>query len=295
MALVNLERKKIESRRTAPGGSRSTMVASGSQAVLEEGPSVDKTSSMAPMATVAARAYGQHVRQARADQLVLEYLPLVHKIVAQVVSYLHPPLSKDDLISAGTIGLVKAARDYDPSREAEFKTYAYIRIRGAVIDELRSWSFAPSSLKKQFDQAQEIQQDMIERTGYVPTDEELADQMDMSLDQLYRMFEHARARHFLSIHGVGDESPALGELLAADTDRPGQCLEQQELLEKLAEAIQGLPKRQRQIILLYYTRELTMKQIAEVLGVTESRVSQLHAAALFKLSSKLRHWDQGRG
>ncbi|MBN1818895.1 MAG: FliA/WhiG family RNA polymerase sigma factor [Sedimentisphaerales bacterium] len=293
MALVSLERKKIESMRTAPGVVRSDPVALDSQDLIEEPASVERTPAV-PMATVAARAYGQHARQARADQLVLEFLPLVHKIVAQVVSYLHPPLSKDDLIGAGTIGLVKAARDYDPSREAEFKTYAYIRIRGAVIDELRSWSFAPSSLKKQFDQAQEIEQEMIERNGYAPSDEELAHRMDMSVEQLYRMFEHARARHFLSIHGVGDEIPALGELLVAESERPGEALERQELLEKLAEAIQGLPKRQRQIIVLYYTRELTMKEIAEVLGVTESRVSQLHAAALFRLSSSLRQWSHSR-
>jgi len=138
MTLVSLERKKIESTRTAPGVVRSDPVALDSQNLIEEPASVERTPAAVPMATVAARAYGQHARQARADQLVLEFLPLVHKIVAQVVSYLHPPLSKDDLIGAGTIGLVKAARDYDPSREAEFKTYAYIRIRGAVIDELRS-------------------------------------------------------------------------------------------------------------------------------------------------------------
>ena len=101
----------------------------------------------------ALKAYSPQIKQVREDELILEYLPMVHKIVSQVVCYLQPPLSREDLVSAGTIGLVKAARDFDPTRDAEFKTYAYIRIRGSVIDELRGWSFTPVSLKKQFAQA----------------------------------------------------------------------------------------------------------------------------------------------
>lgn len=240
----------------------------------------------------AVRAYGRQVRQARREALVLEHLPLVHRIVSQVVSYLHPPLSREDLVSAGTIGLIKAARDYDPASAAEFATYAYVRVRGAVIDELRSWSFAPARLKKQFDRAQAVVREAIEKTGHAPSDGELAAALDLRVSQLYRMFEQARARHFLSLHGLSDEAPALGASLAASTHPPAGELEQQELRQQLAAAIRQLPDRQRQIILLYYTRDLTMRQIAEVLGITESRVSQLHAAALFSLSVRLRAWDQ---
>ncbi len=247
------------------------------------------------LAGVAVRAYRAHSREVDEDRLILEFLPLVHKIVSQVVSYLRPPLSRDDLVSAGTIGLVKAARDYDPTNRAEFKTYAYIRVRGAVIDELRGWSFAPASLKKRVDRAQQVLRQMIEEDGVTPTDAQLADRLEMSVDKMYRMFENARARHFLSLQGGSDDTPALGETLTAQgIDQPGDNIERQELSLKLAEAITTLPDKQRKIILLYYTRELTMKQVAEVLSVTESRVSQLHASALFTLSTRLKQWDDSR-
>lgn len=243
----------------------------------------------------ALKAYGQHTKKAVEDKLVVDFLPLVYKIVHQIASYLHPPLTRDDLVSAGTIGLIKAARDFDSTKEAEFKTYAYIRVRGAVLDELRSWSFTPSSIKKQFEQAQQHVKDYIETNGIEPTDEELAQMLGITTDKMYRMFETARARHFLSIHGINEETPALGKsLMCKSTEDPSSRIEKQELSVKLAEAIGQLPEKQKQIILLYYHKELTMKEAAMVLEITESRVSQLHAAALFKLSTKLKLWDKSK-
>lgn len=244
----------------------------------------------APSAGQAVRAYNSNAYKRREDELIVKYLPLVHKIVNKIVTYLQPPLSKEDMVSAGTVGLVKAARDFDPSKDAEFKTYAYIRIRGAVIDELRSWSFAPTNIKRQFDEAQEMSSRLTEETGEVPEDSVLAQRLGITTEKMYRIFETARARHFLSIHGGGgdDDSPMLGNLLVGSEDRPDAAMEQEELIAKLAEAILKLPEKQRRIIVMYYQKELTMKQIAETLEITESRVSQLHAAALFKLSVQLR-------
>lgn len=242
------------------------------------------------------KAYSRQNQKANQDKLIVEYLPLVYRIVQNVISYLRPPLSKEDLISAGTIGLVKAARDFDTSKDVEFKTYAYIRVRGAVIDELREWSFAPTSLKKKFIHAQQKMQEMTEQLGRIPTDDQLADELGMTTEKMYQMFENARARHFLSIHGASGETPALGESLAAtdDSSEPVHKLERLELRKHLGEAIAELPQRQRRIILLYYHKELTMKEIALTLDITESRVSQLHASALFKLAGKLRQWDDTR-
>ena len=243
----------------------------------------------------ALKAYTRQTKKIRQDAFILEFLPMVHKIVQQVVSFLRPPLSREDLVSAGTIGLVKAARDFDPTRDAEFKTYAYIRVRGAVLDELRSWSFTPASVKKQFDQAQQLLRQITKQTGQVPSDEDLAQKLGMSVEKMYRMFENARAKHFLSIHGISDEAPALGaSLVATDTNQPGDRMERDELVGELTMQIQQLPEKQRKIIILYYHKALTMKQIASVLKITESRVSQLHASALFKLSVKLRQWDDTR-
>ena len=247
---------------------------------------------------VALRAYSgqkQSLRGGVEDAQIAEFLPMVNKIARQVVTYLKPPLSFEDMVSAGTVGLVRAARDFDPSHQAEFKTYAYIRIRGAILDELRGWSFVPANLNRRIRDAQQLSRKITEETGTPPTDPELADRLGVSIDELYETFENARAQHFVSLDGSTDEAPSLGSVLAAPhTSSPGERIERVELVEKLAEAIQQLFEKQRQVVLLYYQQQLTMKQIAEILEITESRVSQLHASALFSLSVKLRQWKDGR-
>jgi len=248
--------------------------------------------------SVALRAYSGQKRSAKGgveNEQIAELLPMVHRIVRQVVTYLKPPLSFEDMVSAGTVGLVRAARDFDPSRQAEFKTYAYIRIKGAVLDELRGSSLLPANLDKQIRNALRLSRKITDQRGTAPTDDELAEKLGITIDELYEMLENARAQHFVSLDGFGGDSPALGNLLAAaNTTTPHEQIERAELLDKLAGAIQQLAERQRQIILLYYQQHLTMKQIAEIFEITESRVSQLHASALFNLSVKLRQWKDGR-
>ena len=250
------------------------------------------------LSNTALRAYSgqkQSVRTGVQDEQIAELLPMVNKIARQVVTYLKPPLSFEDMVSAGTVGLVRAARDFDPSHQAEFKTYAYIRIRGAILDELRSWSFVPANLNKRIRDAQHLSRKITEDTGTPPTDPELAEKLGITVEELYETFENARAQHFVSLDGSTDDSPALGSLLAAPhAAAPGEKIERAELVEKLAEAIKQLFEKQRQVVLLYYQQQLTMKQIAEILEITESRVSQLHASALFSLSIKLRQWKDGR-
>ena len=250
------------------------------------------------LSSVVLRAYcGEQkaVKSKVQNEQIAEFLPLVHKIARQVVTYLKPPLSFEDMVSAGTVGLVRAARDFDPSHQTEFKTYAYIRIKGAILDELRSWSFVPAGLSRRIRDAQELSRKIAGQRGIAPTDAELAGELGIGIDELYETFENARAQYFLSLDGSGEDSPAIGNLLpAGDASDPDQRMERAELIEKLAEAIEGLSQRQRQVVLLYYQQQLTMKQIAVVMEVTESRVSQLHASALFNLSVKLRPWKDGR-
>jgi len=245
--------------------------------------------------TIAKRAYSGPKEQFAKNEQITQFLPMVHKIVQRVVTYLKPPLSYEDLVSAGTVGLVKAAHDYDPSHKAEFKTYAYIRIRGAVLDELRDWSFVPANVDKQIRETLQLSLEITEQTGAAPNDTELAEKLGITIDKLYETFENARAKHFVSLDDSREDSPALGtSLTAAKITTPDKQLEQTELIDKLTEAIQKLSERQRQIIVLYYQRQLTMKQIAEVFNITEPRVSQLHASALFNLSAKLRQFKDGR-
>jgi len=248
--------------------------------------------------SVALRAYSGQKRSPKGqveDEQIAELLPMVHRIVRQVVTYLRPPLSLEDMVSAGAVGLVKAARDFDPSHHTEFKTYAYIRIKGAVLDELRGSSMLPANLNKRLRSARQLSRKILEQTGTNPTDAELAEKLGITIDELYETFENARAQHFVSLDGFGEDSPALSNLLAAaHTSTPDEQIERAELIDKLAEVIQQLSKRQRQLILLYYQQHLTMKQIAEIFEITESRVSQLHASAIFNLSVKLRQWKDGR-
>jgi RNA polymerase sigma factor for flagellar operon FliA len=242
----------------------------------------------------ALRAYSGQKTQSVKNEQIAEFLPMVRKIVYRVVTYLKPPLSFEDLVSAGTVGLVKAARDFDSSYNTEFKTYAYTKIKGAILDELRGWSFVPANLNKQIRSAMQLARQITEQTGTAPTDDELAEKLGVTVDKLYETLESARARHFVSIDACEEDTPALGGLLmAADTSTPAQQLERAELIEKLTEAIQQLTKRQQQIVLLYYQQHLTMKQIAEVFEISEPRISQLHASALFNLSVKLREWKDG--
>ncbi len=229
------------------------------------------------------------------EETVAQYLPMVHKIARRVATYIRPPLSFEDLISAGFVGLVKACRDYDSSHKAEFKTYAYIKIKGAILDEMRSLSLLPVNLNRRIRDAFRLYRKIQEQRGTAPTDEELAEKLGITVDEVYELFESARAQHFISLDGLAEDQSASGDFLLADnTDTPDKQLEQAELIDKLTQAIQQLTQRQRQIILLYYQQHLTMKQIADVLKITESRISQLHASAIFNLSAKLRQWkDDG--
>lgn len=228
------------------------------------------------------------------SDLIIQFLPMVHKIVQRAVTYIKPPLSYEDLVSAGTVGLIKAARDYNPSFQAEFKTYAYIRVKGAVLDELRNFSLLPANVEKQIKDASQTSIEMTNTNGKAPTDEELADKLQISVDKLYQTFESARTKNFVSIDSTSDNSVSIASsLIASDTPSPDMQLEQSELVEKLTEAITQLSERQRQIIVLYYQKEMTMKQIAEVFNITEPRVSQLHSSALFNLSVKMRKLKDG--
>jgi RNA polymerase sigma factor for flagellar operon FliA len=245
--------------------------------------------------TVALRAYSSNTQKILDNDNIVQYLPMVKRIVQKVTTYIKPPLSYEDLVSAGTIGLIKAARDFDPSKQAQFDTYAYIRIKGAILDELRAFSILPPNLNKQIKNATEAGRKITEQNGSAPTDDELAKKLGITIEKLYETFINARTKHFVSIDAITQKYPALSDMLSdQNTANPDQQLEQTELIDKLADAIMQLDERKRQIIILYYQQNLTMKQIAGLFDITESRVSQMHASAIFNLSVKLRHLKNGR-
>jgi len=233
-------------------------------------------------------AHVDESRKSMEEQWILTHIPLVKHLVNKVVGNIGRRTDREDLISAGTLGLVKAAQSFDPSREVAFKTYAYIRIRGSIIDELRGRSFVPSGVHHQIQTIQETYRNIVTSDGVPPSDEELAEAVGLSLEKMYKVLEEARRQNFISIHGLSDDKPVVWNLVPqARGLGPDKQAERNEMLAVLSQAITELPKRDRYLLLLYYDRDLTMKEIAEVLSVTESRVSQLHASALFKLSMKL--------
>ena len=237
----------------------------------------------------AMNAYTSQTREDMEQEWILNHLPLVRHIVNKITNNLRNSADYDDLISAGTLGLVKAARAFDPNRAAVFKTYAYIRIRGAVLDEIRGRSFIPATVHGNIKRVEKAYQSYISQFGSHPTDAELAKSCDLTQAQLYKLLEEARKQNFLSIHGIEGEQSAISGFVPPDSaPSPDALAERKEILECLTQAIESLPERDRTIILLYYDRDLTMKEAAKVLGVTESRVSQLHSSAVFKLSMKLR-------
>lgn len=237
-----------------------------------------------------SQAYACQSREGAEERWILDNLPMVRHIAHKVAPYLSGNVVEmEDLISAGTIGLVKAARAYDPEKDTEFRTYAYIRVRGAIIDELRGRSFVPALIHGQVKHIQATYQRVYSQRGTPPGDAELADAAGISQEQLYRILQETRKQTFLSIHGLSQQRPAMEAIiLVAKGPAPDTQAERNELLARLSKAIQGLPKRDRTILLLYYERDLTMKEIAKTLTITESRVSQLHASALFRLSMSLR-------
>jgi RNA polymerase sigma factor for flagellar operon FliA len=241
---------------------------------------------------LAQQVYANQDSSETQNERIVQYLPLVHKIVQRVTTYIKPPLTYDDLVSAGTLGLIKASHNFDASHQAEFQTYAYIKIRGAVLDELRAWSFVPAQVDRQIHTALQTSAELKEATGRPPSDELLAEKLDVSVEKLAEIFKHARIKQFLSIDTSQDETPNTDRLNVPETssNSPIEALERQELVSALTRAIQELDERPRQLILLYYQQELTMKQIAEVFEITEARVSQLHAKTLFNLSISMRQW-----
>jgi RNA polymerase sigma factor for flagellar operon FliA len=242
------------------------------------------------MQTRVSETYGVQSRQEIEEKWILDHLPLVRHVVAKITAQMAYTRDVDDLVSAGTLGLVKAARSFDPTRQAEFKTYAYIRIRGSVLDELRGRSFVPSTIHKRLRAAQRAAELFEAENGRPPSDEELARALDVGLDELYKLLEDGRRQNFLSIHGLSDDQPALDALVPpSQGPGPDSQLERKELSQRLAKAIRELPERDRIVLLLYYERDLTMKETAKVLGVTESRVSQMHASAMFKLNLRMRN------
>lgn len=225
-----------------------------------------------------------------ADTLVNRHAPLVKRIAYHMVNRLPPSVQVDDLIQAGMIGLLEASRNYDQTRGASFETYAGIRIRGAMLDEIRRSDWTPRSVHRKARMVSEAMREIENVQGRDARDVEVAEAMGMSLENYHKILLDSSGCRVFSV----EELRVVGELPQAETDSsvigPLDGFQQNEFKSSLAEAISGLPERERLVIALYYDEEMNLREIGQVLGVTESRACQIHSQATFRLRSRLTEW-----
>jgi RNA polymerase sigma factor for flagellar operon FliA len=228
------------------------------------------------------------------EAVIKEYAPMVKYVANRIAMRLPPHVEVDDLISVGVLGLIDAIDKYDSTRGAKFKTYAEFRVRGAILDELRSMDWVPRSVRQKASSMDGLVQKLQNKLGRRPEDEEIAEEMGVSLDELFTTLNETKSMPILSLEDLGiakesGEQQSLLDCLAGQNDvDPQMHLRLVELKEIISKAIDTLPEKERLMISLYYYEELTMKEIGEVLGVTESRVSQIHSKAVFRLRNKLK-------
>ncbi|AFS52491.1 sigma-70 family RNA polymerase sigma factor [Leptospirillum ferriphilum] len=227
------------------------------------------------------------------DEDTLKEFAVTVKFFALRYSHRLPPeLDVDDLISAGMGGLLDAARRFDPSRGIKFKTLAEHRIRGAMLDEIRAADWMPRSVREKLTHVQQVKTELIARYKREPTRQEIAARMDMTEEEFDRLSVDIEPHHLVSLEDLMDpedgDSPSLLDRLSAPQEGdPLASLLQSEVSEKLCQALDRLPEKQRLVLSLYYYEELTMKEVARVVGVSESRVSQIHGQALAALKQSL--------
>ena len=193
----------------------------------------------------------------------------------------------DDLIHAGILGLFDAADKYDAGKNVAFQAYAKHRIKGAILDSLRDSDWASRDLRKRHKQAESATRDLTARLGRAPTESEMADSMGVALERWRRMMVELRTVGLLSTTPRADDGAALPEFPARPDSRPDSMCSRTQLRDALSGAMRALPDRYRKVVLLYYSSELTMKEIGDMLGVNESRISQIHKTALEKMASVL--------
>ena len=235
-------------------------------------------------------------REERIRSLVIEHLPLARRIVGRISVSLGPTVSRDDMYSAATLGLVEAAHRYDPTKGAKFETFAYLRIKGAVMDCLRDSDWLGKSARDQLSKLREHIQQFRSRHARRPGIEELSSRTGLPEDDILRLLSYEKWDSVASLQdnvgsGQGGGAP-LGSLLASNAVTPLEKLQKDERVDQLVFAIESLPERQKQIIIMYYYEDLYMSEMADILGVSESRISQLHTRAIYNLTRMLESGDE---
>lgn len=227
---------------------------------------------------------------AERDVLLMEHLPTVRYVARRIHERLPQHVDLDDLISAGVVGLIDAFSKFDQSKKVQFKSYAQFRIRGAILDSLRTLDWSPRELRRKGRAVEEAIRAVTQRVGRAPLEQEIAKEMDLSLADYQQLLGELKGLEIGSLHIERSEDSGDEELAyvpgAPEDDPLFRCLKG-EMKQRLADAIDDLPEKERMVLTLYYYEELTMKEIGLTLGVVESRVSQIHSSAVVRLRAAL--------
>jgi RNA polymerase sigma factor for flagellar operon FliA len=222
------------------------------------------------------------------EALIEAHLPQVKFIAERLVAKLPPSVDRDDLIGAGVLGLLDAVDKYDPGRGVLFKTYAEMRVRGAMLDSLRGMDWAPRSVRRRAREVEAAYRDLERAHGRAAEEEEVCAALGLSVTEFQALLHELRGLTVVGFDSEDDEDGTSVQQIPDDPERsPLQRYEATEARNRLAAAIDRLPERERQVVALYYIEELTMKETGAALGVTESRVSQLHTQAVLRLRAAL--------
>jgi RNA polymerase sigma factor for flagellar operon FliA len=207
------------------------------------------------------------------------------------MSRLPPTVQVDDLVQSGMIGLLEASRNYDASQGASFETYAGIRIRGAMLDEIRKGDWAPRSLHRKVREISRVVAEIEAETGRDARDAEVAARLNMDLDSYYQTLQDATSHKVFSFEDLPSKDDIISEGLYERIPEPSENVEKEKFKNALAQAIASLPERERLVMSLYYREELNLRETGEVMGVSESRVCQIHSQALVRLKARMVDWN----
>jgi RNA polymerase sigma factor for flagellar operon FliA len=227
------------------------------------------------------------------EYFVIKYSPLVKYVAGKVAIGMPQQVEFEDLVSYGAFGLLDAIEKYDPERDIKFKTYAMTRIRGSIFDELRNIDWVPRTLRQKAKQLEEAIITLENKLGHSVDDEEIAKEMGISNQELQELFSKISGASVISLNDVwytgddNDQVSFIDTIESPESLNPENIIEKEEIRSVIVEAIKQLPDKEKKVIVLYYYEDLTLKEIGEVLEVTESRVSQLHTKAILRLRGKL--------